>query len=363
VKKLQDNVDGRRSMKNMDPVFQPLDRRSFLKLSGLLGLGAAAATLVPFAAEAVRFNNQMMKVSTRRPAMGTFVSMTLLHPSRDQAEEAMEQAFQEIDRLSGILSRYDRSSAVAFLNKEGQARDLPPEVIHLVSKALQYHQLTGGAFDITVKPIVDLFQQKLGGEKKARPTEKELQNLLKLVDVGKVELRDRSVHFMEPGMGITLDGIAKGFIVDRASELLTSQGIDNHLIDAGGDIRTRGSKQGEKPWTVAIQDPLKQRKYPDVVPLKDGAIATSGNYEIYFDREKMFHHIVNPRTGISPRLASSVSVTAETTMEADALSTGVFVMGPGEGTQFINTLPSCECLVIARDGAQSKSNGWKSAAI
>jgi FAD:protein FMN transferase len=273
-------------MKEMNHLFHQLDRRSFLKLSGLLGLGAAAATLVPSTSEAVRFNKQMMKVSTRRLAMGTFVSMTLLHSSKDQAEEAMERAFQEIDRLSGMLSRYDRSSAVAFLNKEGHARDLPSEVTHVVSKALQYHELTGGAFDITVKPIVDLFQQVPEGEKKARPTERELQDFLKLVDAGKVEIRDRSIHFMESGMGITLDGIAKGFIVDRASELLTSRGIENHLIDAGGDIRTRGSKQGKKPWTVAIQDPLKQGKYPDVVHMKDRAIATSGNYEVYFDQGK-----------------------------------------------------------------------------
>lgn len=350
-------------MKEMNHLFRQLDRRSFLKLSGALGLGAAAATLVPFTAEAVRFNKQMMKVSTRRLAMGTFVSMTLLHPSRDQAEEAMERAYEEIERLSGSLSRYDGSSAVAFLNKEGHARDLPPEVTHVVAKALQYHEMTGGAFDITVKPIVDLFQQKLGCKKKARPTERELQDLLKLVDAAKVSIQDRSIHFIESGMGITLDGIAKGFIVDRASELLTSRGIENHLIDAGGDIRTRGEKEDKKPWTVAIQDPLKQGKYPDVVHMKDGAVATSGNYEVFFDREKLFHHIVNPRTGLSPHLASSVSVTARSAMEADALSTGVFVMGPEEGTKFINGVPSCECLVISRNGDQSKSRGWKSSSI
>jgi FAD:protein FMN transferase len=350
-------------MKEMDPIFRQLDRRSFLKLSGLLGLGAAAATLVPSAAEAVRFNKQMMKVSKRRLAMGTFVTMTLLHSSKDQAEEAMEQAFQEIERLSGILSRYDRSSPVAFLNQEGHAGDLPPEMIHVVSKALHYHELTHGAFDITVKPVVDLFQEKLGGGKTARPTERELTDLLKLVDAGRVRIQDRSVHFMASGMGITLDGIAKGFIVDRTSEFLTARGIENHLIDAGGDIRTRGEKEGKKPWTVAIQDPMKRSQYPDVVQMKDGAIATSGNYEIYFDHEKMFHHIVNPRTGLSPLPASSVSVMTQTAMEADALSTGVFVMGPEEGTAFVNALPSCECLVVARNGARSKSRGWKSAAL
>jgi thiamine biosynthesis lipoprotein len=350
-------------MKEMNDLLRPLDRRSFLKISGLLGLGVATASFVPAAAEAVRFNKKMMKVSKTRLAMGTFVSMTLLHPSRDQAEEAMDLAFQEIDRLSGLMSRYDPSSAIAFLNQEGKAQDLPPEVVQVVSSALHYYKLSGGSFDITVKPVVDLFQQKLAGDKKTWPTEGELRDLLKLVNARKVELQGRSLRLMDSGMGITLDGIAKGFIVDRVSQLLTGQGIENHLINAGGDIRTRGTKEGDRPWTVAIQDPLKRKQYPDTVQMKDDAIATSGNYEIYFDQEKMFHHIVNPKTGHSPHLSTSVSIMAKTTMEADALSTTVFVMGPGEGTAFINGLPSCQSLVIAKDGTLSKSKGWKTAAI
>ena len=97
--------------------------------------------------------------------------------------------------------------------------------------------------------------------------------------------------------------------------------------------------------------------------MKDGAIATSGNYEVYFDQEKMFHHIVDPKTGFSPHLTTSVSIMAETTTEADALSTSVFVMGPGKGTHFIDALPACQSLVISKDGTLSKSNGWKSATI
>jgi len=350
-------------MEEVNDLFRSLDRRSFLKISGMLGLGVATASFVPTAAEAVRFSKKMTKVSQTRLAMGTFVSMTLLHPSRDQAEETMNLAFQEIDRLSGLISRYDPASAVSFLNQEGEVRALPPEVVQVVSSALLHHRLSGGSFDITVKPVVDLFQQKLGGTKTALPTERELKDLLKLVDAGKVELRGSTLRFADPGMGITLDGIAKGYIVDRASDLLASRGIENHLINAGGDIRARGSKEGGSPWTVAIQDPTKRKQYPDTVQMKDGAIATSGNYEIYFDKEKMFHHIVDPRSGFSPQLSTSVSVTAKTTMEADALSTSVFVMGPHEGTAFINGLPSCESLVIAKDGTISKSRGWASAAI
>ena len=113
----------------------------------------------------------------------------------------------------------------------------------------------------------------------------------------------------------------------------------------------------------AIQDPLKRKSYPDVVQMKDGAIATSGNYEVYFDQEKMFHHIVDPKTGFSPHLSTSVSIMASTTMEADALSTSVFVMGPEQGTRFINALSTCQSLIISKNGTLSKSKGWKSAAI
>jgi thiamine biosynthesis lipoprotein len=350
-------------MKEMDDLFGRLDRRSFLKLSGVLGLGVATAGFVSAAENAVSFNKKMIMVSKTRLDMGTFVSMTLLHPSKDQAEEAMERAFEEISRLSGLMSRFDQASPVAFLNKEGRIRDLPPEVVRVVSDALHYYSFTEGTFDITVKPVVDLFQEKLSGDKKVWPTEREIKDLLKLVDARKVELQGNSLHFKDSGMGITLDGIAKGFIVDRASELLTAQGIENHLINAGGDIRTRGSKEGDRPWTVAIQDPLKRKHYPDVVQMKDGAIATSGDYEVYFDQEKIFYHIVDPKTGYSPHLSTSASIMAKTTTEADALSTTVFVMGPEEGTRFVNAHPDYQSLVIAKDGKLSKSKGWKSAAI
>jgi thiamine biosynthesis lipoprotein len=350
-------------MKEMNDLFGRLDRRSFLKLSGVLGLGVATAGFASAATKAVSFNKKLMMVSETRLDMGTFVSMTLLHPSKDQAEEAMGRAFEETTRLSGLMTRFDQASPVSFVNKEGHIRDLPPEVVQIVSDALYYFKFTGGAFDITVKPIVDFFQEKLGGDKKVWPTESEIKDLLKLVDARKVELQGNSLHFKDSGMGITLDGIAKGFIVDRAAELLNAQGIENYLINAGGEVCVRGSKEGDRPWTVAIQDPWKRKNYPDVVHLKDATIATSGNYEVYFDKEKIFYHIVDPKTGFSPHLSTSVSIMAKTGTEADALSTGVFVMGPEVGTRFVNAHPAYQSLIIARDGTLSKSKGWKSAAI
>jgi thiamine biosynthesis lipoprotein len=339
-----------------------MDRRSFLKLSGMLGLGLATSGIVPAGAEAVRFNRSMHKVSKTRLAMGTFVSMSLIHPSRDRAEEAMGLAFEEIDRLTRLMSRFDDATAVGHLNREGILKDVPPEVAQVLEGAVRHYTASRGAFDITVKPVVDLFKACFASGGKTPPSEAALRRALSLVGAEHLELQGRTVRFKRAGMGITLDGIAKGYIVDRASDLLARHGARDHLINAGGDIRTMGSKPGRKPWTVAIQDPEKKRQYPDVIHMTGGAVATSGNYEVYFDRERMFHHIVDPETGLSPELSVSVSVLAEKAMDADALATSVFVMNPDRGTRFINTLPECECLVIDQTGGTFKSSGWRSAA-
>ncbi|MBW1798904.1 MAG: FAD:protein FMN transferase, partial [Deltaproteobacteria bacterium] len=237
-----------------------------------------------------------------RLAMGTFISMTLVHASKDKAEEAMGLAFEEIDRLTRSMSRFDDRTAVAQLNKEGFLKEDPPEVAEVVARSVDYYRQSHGAFDMTVKPVVDLFNNSFKNGKGTRPGETELEKALELVGSDKIELKGRTVRFRKPGMGITLDGIAKGYIVDRASGVLAGRGIKNHLINAGGDIRTVGVRKDRKPWTVAIQDPSKKKKYPDIIHMTDGAVATSGNYEVYFDREKMFHHIVDPKTGLSPEL-------------------------------------------------------------
>lgn len=124
--------------------FGPMNRRSFIKLSGFLGLGVASASIVPITAEAMKFSKRMYKVSKTRVAMGTFVSMTLIHSSRDKAEEAMGRAFDEIERLTGLMNRFDETTAVAQLNKEGYLREIPPQVAHVVARALYYHRLSQG---------------------------------------------------------------------------------------------------------------------------------------------------------------------------------------------------------------------------
>lgn len=353
-------------MEKMDDMFNrygSINRRSFIKMSGLLGLGLVSSSIMPNMAEAVRFNRELYKVSKIRLAMGTTVSMTLLHSSKDEAEEAAGFAFEEIERLTRLLNRFDDASAIGRLNREGSLKDINPEITEVISNALKFSRLTYGAFDISVKPVVDLFAKRFSKDKNGYPGDRELRRVLDKVGFDKIEMNGRAIRFKKPDMGITLDGIAKGYIVDKASRILLNRNIGNHLINAGGDIRAMGTLRDRRPWTVAIQDPEKKRETPDMIRLTDAAIATSGNYEVFFDREKMFHHIVDPGTGLSPLASTSVSVIAPTAMEADALATSVFVMNPDRGTRFINSVPKCESLVISRSNKKIRSAGWESAAI
>lgn len=333
-------------------------RRSFLKLSGLLGLGmASGALLSPAKAEAVLFTNKEYKVTKTRLSMGTFVAMTAIHPSRDEAEHAIGLAFEEIDRLNALLTRFESSSPVGELNASGKLTEVPAEIQELVARSLYYNRATSGAFDITVKPLIDLYKDSFSAGKK--PSDKQVAETLRLVGMEKVRFNAGKLLLADSSMGITLDGIAKGYIVDRASEVLSASGVKNHLINGGGDIRTSGSSEKGKPWKVAIQNPKKEDRFPSIISMKDGAVATSGNYEIYYDQEKMFHHIVDSRTGYSPQLPSSVTVMAPTVMDADALSTSVFVMEAEAGTQLIDTLPGCESFLLDKKGQVTHSRGWQ----
>jgi thiamine biosynthesis lipoprotein len=344
--------------------FQPmeqakLDRREFIRLSGILGIGLAACPISAPLAEAVRFDNHLYKVSKSAIGMGTFVSITVLDPSKDHAEEAIAQAFQEIERLSKLLSRYDNETPLSQLNQSQALKDVPAELLFVIGKSLHYHQISNGVFDITIKPVLDVLAQSPMDQGDVSLPNETIARLLEVVDSRLISLDGSAIAFKRDGMGITLDGIAKGFIVDKAIEKLTQHGVQHALLNAGGDIRTIGDKGNNRPWRIAIEDPLKKRNYPDSVAITNGSIATSGNYEVFFDREKVLHHIVNPKTGLSPLIYSSVSVTAPTAMEADALSTTLFLLDPTRGMRLVNSLPLCESLIITRNQYKIKSNGWE----
>ena len=335
-----------------------IDRRTFLKYSGMLGVGVAAGSLIPMS-ECVAFNRKLYKVTRTRLAMGTFVAVTTMHPSQAEADDAIGMAFEEMDRVSRLMDRYNSASAIGTLNRDGYLTDIPAEVAEVVERSIHFHKVSGGAFDVTVKPLVDMYKDHFATHG-TPPAETDVAKMLKLVDGSAVQCDGKTIRFAKPGMGMTLDGIAKGFIIDCGARVLERKGIKHGLINAGGDIRAIGGKDNATPWKVAVQNPDKQGPYADVITMTDGAIATSGNYEVYFDKEKLYHHIVSPTTGRSPLQSQSVTVLAGTVMDADAMSTAVFVLEPAGGKRFIEKMPKTECLILSAADEKITSGGWPS---
>lgn len=350
------------------------------KLAALEDLGFERVEFPPVVTESIPVSGGRVRISAVRPSMGTLVSITAIHASVDRAEEAMGRAFEEMDRVVGLLNRYDPDSAVSSLSLDGRIRLPPPELSAVVSLGREYHDLSRGAFDITVQPLVDLFRtgalplrvrdgapvRSASGDTAPvavpTPTEAEVREAMDLVDGKAVRVRTRSIALEKGGMGLTLDGIAKGYVVDVMATHLESGGIHDYLINAGGDIRTGGRREDGEPWRVAVQNPLKDGSFPDLIAAPTGAVATSGSYEIYFDGERTRHHIVSGQTGRSPQPSQSVTVIAPTAVAADALATAVFVMGPERGLRLVDSLPDCICLIIDAENRQLRSPGWRSAA-
>ena len=204
------------------------------------------------------------------------------------------------------------------------------------------------------------------GELGRRPVEAsraiEVREALERVGAGFVGFSTRRIGFARQGMALTLDGIAKGYIVDRIAHALEQHGVERYLVDAGGDIRSRGSKECGAAWTVAVKDPARPAGFSDTISLTTGAVATSGSYERAYDAARLHHHVFDARSGRSPTRILSASVVAPTTMAADALATTLLLMDPREVVAFVDGLRSCACLIIDREGTAVRSHGWRSAA-
>jgi len=341
---------------DLSPINHPLSRRSFLALSGSAGLALAGLSF-PSSCEAAKFSTSLHKVSMSKLGMGTYVNITTLDPSQDRSEEAIGQAYAEIDRLSALLSRHDTSSPVSYLNREGSLFDLPPELFHVLKASLHYNRLSHGYFDITVLPVLELYEESFKTTNKPPPLS-EIQNAMSLVGSHNIELTQSSVAFTKPHMEITLDSIAKGYIIDQAMDVLKRHGVEHALINAGGDIVVHGGTNTYKPWRIAIQDPQKKEHNIEIVEMMSGAVATSGNYEIYFDKEKIYHHLISPLSSETVKKISSASIRTRTLMAADALATATFVMGVEKGTKFINSIPDVEGLIVDSSGQKLTSRSW-----
>jgi len=282
-----------------------------------------------------------------------------------RVEEAIAAAFREIARIEQMMSPTGEGE-LARLNAEGRSRPVrvSPELFQLLERSLEYHELTEGKFDITLGKLVELWGFGEGAQSPPRrpPPPEAIEALL----TGRWLKLDREEGTVQLGPTTELDlgGIAKGYAVDRAIEVLQKYGVQAALVNAGGDIRVLGGRPGlfgSRPFRIAIQHPREEGEILGIVELEGGqAIATSGDYERYFIYNGVrYHHILDPATGLPAWGCISVTVIAPTATEADALATGVFVLGPERGLALIEQLPQVEGIVVTPEGQILKSSGLR----
>jgi len=289
-------------------------------------------------------------------AMGTNITIVVEDNNVEKAVSAIMAAFDEINRLEKLMSTTDPTSEIYALNNSGtEWVSVSSDVLYVLQKAKYYSDLSNGSFDITVEPLVELWMEKVKTSGR-EPEPAELESAMKLVDWKNLVIDENSsrVRFLKEGMKITLGGIAKGYAADKATEILQQAGLKQGYVNMGGQIKGFGPKA----WEIGIQHPRSSGELLGILNLENSSVATSGDYNrFYFLEGKRVHHIIDPRTGRSAENCISVTVITENGIDADALSTAVFVAGPVHGKELLDSL-GLKGLIVTASGEIVKTNAW-----
>ena len=295
------------------------------------------------------------RVEETQQYMGTYVSI-IVYADKNCGNEIIESAYKKIEELERIASNYDENSEVCRLNQQGYLDEASDELLEMIDLSIEYYKITDGSFDITVEPLLKLWSEGLWKESEEVQAEK-ISEALMLVGSDKINIENRKIKFDLDEMSITLGGIAKGYIIDKAMDVIQEAGVENALINAGGDIVSIGTKGDGEMWNISLENPDNTDESIASFSFAGKAVATSGNYYRYFDPKKEFHHIIDPKTGFSADKCISVTVIAETCTEADTLATSIFVMGSQDGLKLIESLDNAEALIIDSERNIYKSSG------
>jgi thiamine biosynthesis lipoprotein len=260
-------------------------------------------------------------------ALGAQAKLVLQHSDEATAREAIAAAMAEVARLETIFSLHQADSALSRLNRDGRIDDAPVELRELLAEALTVSQRSDGAFDPTIQPLWRLYADHFANPTASPegPSLEAIADWLRLVDWRKIEIEGASVAFGLPGMAVTFNGIAQGYITDRVGALLRKRGFEHVLVNMGEELAL-GPKWDGSVWTVGIANPREPSAILTELPLAQGAVATSGGYGYQFDRAGLFTHILDPKTGQPARRWASVTVVADSATLADGLSTALSVV-------------------------------------
>lgn len=288
--------------------------------------------------------------SGTRMVMGTFANITAVAEDEKTIAESIEAAYKQLVAVDEMMSDYKEDSELSVVNREAYERpvQVSEPLFDVLQTSVAYSKLSGGAFDVTIGPVVQLWRSI--DKKGTRPTDEEMAAARARVGYEKLILDDekRTVRFAEPGMLLDLGAIAKGYGIDRAIEAMQAAGAAGGLVDVGGDIRCFGiSPKMTRVWRIGLDNPDGSGDIPMVLNLSDTAIATSGDYRrfVMLDDQR-YSHIIDPAAGSSANGLTSVTIIASRAVEADALATAVSVLGQKKGLELVESVGNTEAVII-----------------
>ena len=323
-----------------------LTRRRFISVLGassaMCALPGGAATKI----ESVIWSGQ---------ALGADADIKILHPDPAHAQSVLKACVAEVRRLEQIFSLFDPASAINRLNTDGTLEEAPADMVHLLGFANEIAAASNGAFDVTVQPLWALYANHFATNPKPvnGPSTEQIAAARALVGWQNLEVTLDRVSLTQKGMGITVNGIAQGYITDRVSDLLRENGIDDVLVNMG-EYRGLGLGREGRPWRIGIKDPFNPAALTARQDVRNQAVSTSGGYGTTFDAKGHFHHLFDPRTGRPVNRWASVTVVAPTATLADALSTAVMAMPNDETKRLLQDSNVDAALLIAPDGNKTR---------
>jgi thiamine biosynthesis lipoprotein len=294
--------------------------------------------------------------------MGSRFDITVVADSQAQADRYIDLAVAEISRIENLISSWDPASQTSLINGNAGIKPVvvDKELYQLIERAIKISELSDGSFDISYASIDRIW--KFDGSVTTAPSQEAIAQSVAKIGYKNILLNPETstVFLKKEGMKIGFGAIGKGYAADMAKDLLINQGVEAGIINASGDMTTWGTKPDNSPWLVAITNPFDKTKPYASLPIHQGAVVTSGNYEkfIMID-EQRYTHIIDPRTGWPTQGILSVTVFAPKAELADALATAVFVMGLDAGLDRINQLPQIECIIVDQNGGLHTSSQIK----
>ena len=292
--------------------------------------------------------------------LGSPLEMTVVAKDTVDGNYYIDLAIAEVKRVENLISDWIPTTQISQVNQNAgiKAVKVDKEVYELVERAIKVSQITSGAFDISYASMDEIW--KFDGSMKVMPTEEAIKKSVSKIGYKNIILdpKEQTIFLKNVGMKLGLGGIGQGYIADKVKELLFSKGCTSGIVNVSGDINAWGKQPDGKPWTVGIVNPLNKNKIFTTFPLENNAVETSGSYEKYVVFNGIrYSHIIDPRTGYPAQGVVSVSVFAKQTEIADALATGIFVLGVDVGLDLVNQLKGIECIIVDDKGKIHSSKG------